>query len=37
MAERGVTVTAEAVAAVKSPADFDALIAGAIDAKAART
>jgi hypothetical protein len=37
MADRGVTVTAEAVAEVKTPADFDALIAGAIDAKAART
>ncbi|NPD13689.1 ATPase [Xinfangfangia sp. D13-10-4-6] len=34
MAEWGVTVTAEEVALVKSPADFDALIARAIDRKA---
>ena len=35
MAERGVTITAEAVAGVKIPADFDTLIARAIDAKLA--
>jgi hypothetical protein len=31
MAQQGVTVTAEEVAAVHSPADFDAMIAQAID------
>jgi hypothetical protein len=31
MARQGVTVTAEAVATVRTPSDFDAMIAGAID------
>ena len=31
MAQRGITVTAEAVAKVRTPADFDAMIAAAID------
>lgn len=35
MAEWGVTVTAEQVAAVKTPSDFDNLIASALDRKAA--
>ena len=35
MAQRGVTVTAEEVAEIRSPSDFDALIARAIDRKEA--
>ncbi len=35
MAQRGVTVTAEEVAEIRSPAEFDALIARAIDRKEA--
>jgi hypothetical protein len=35
MARWGVTVTAEEVGAVKSPADFDTLIARALDRRAA--
>ncbi len=35
MAEWGVTLTAEEVATVRSPADFEALVAGAIDRKSA--
>ena len=35
MARWGVTVTAEDVAGVASPADFDALIARALDRRAA--
>ena len=35
MAQRGVTVTAEEVSEIRSPADFDALIARAIDRKEA--
>ena len=35
MAQRGVTVTAEKVAEIRSPAEFDALIARAIDRKEA--
>jgi hypothetical protein len=31
MAQRGITVTAEAVAGVRTPAEFDAMIAGALD------
>ncbi len=35
MAQLGVTVTAEEVAEIRSPAEFDALIARAIDRKEA--